>query len=80
MSTRGKKGTQSGRTARSKTSYQDKIRKLIEKESYENRRKFKQKEEPIPEGVKEATVKGKTQTGGIKKIQISGKHWNKDIT
>ena len=27
----------------------------------------------------EATVKGKTQTGGIKKIQISGKHWNKNI-
>ena len=27
----------------------------------------------------EATVNGKTQTGGIKKIQISGKHWNKDI-
>ena len=27
----------------------------------------------------EATVKGKTQTGGVKKIQLSGKHWNKDI-
>ena len=27
----------------------------------------------------EATVKGRAQTGGVKKIQISGKHWNKNI-
>jgi hypothetical protein len=27
----------------------------------------------------EAMVKGRAQTGGVKKIQISGKHWNKDI-
>tara|TARA_Y100000296_G_C5111080_1_gene225173 strand:- start:24 stop:449 length:426 start_codon:yes stop_codon:yes gene_type:complete len=27
----------------------------------------------------EATVNGKTKTGGVKKIQLSGKHWNKNI-
>ena len=30
-------------------------------------------------GIADVKGNGRAQTGGIKKIQLSGKHWNKDI-